>query len=226
MQWTETINKIIDYIEANLASKIETSNIAKIAGASFYNVQRVFVFVFNMTIMEYIRYRRLSLAALELVESNVKILDIAFKYGYSSNESFSRAFLQFHGILPSDARENFVKLKYCYRAEIEITAKAVVKIGKLKDLSVHHILNQIKIQNTYGIPFSALFPNEHAGIVRRDNDIMTMTCDNDKFFLATKKKFFPSFTDRFDGQNRQQKFKADIWPGGSDTELAIQQLEL
>ncbi|MDR0287853.1 MAG: AraC family transcriptional regulator [Clostridiales bacterium] len=189
MQWTETLNKVIDYIEGHLTDEINNDAIEKIAGASFYNFQRVFVFIFNMSVAEYIRYRRLSLAAVDLIESDSKILDIALKYGYETHESFSRAFIQFHGVLPSDAKVKDDDLKYCYKAEIETNIKANVRIGRLKEISVHHILNNAKIKKTHEIELTCLLPNDDTGTFNIYNGELTATCKDDKFSLLTADEY-------------------------------------
>ena len=69
---------------------------------------------------EYIRWRRLSLAGSELLQSNEKIIDLAMKYGYDTPESFSRAFTRFHGIAPSQAKNNSAVLKSFSRLSVKL----------------------------------------------------------------------------------------------------------
>ncbi|MEH7308872.1 AraC family transcriptional regulator, partial [Neobacillus drentensis] len=73
--------------------------------------KRMFSFLAGITLSEYIRRRRLSLAAFEFNNSNIKIIDVAMKYGYSSPDSFTRAFQNLHGVTPSEARNNGQQLK-------------------------------------------------------------------------------------------------------------------
>ena len=77
----------------------------------------------DVTVAEYVRRRRLTLAAQELVTSGDKIIDIALKYGYDTPESFARAFRKIHGITPSAAREPGVSLKVYPRLSFQITLK-------------------------------------------------------------------------------------------------------
>ena len=189
--WTETLIKAIDYIEEHLTDEINNDVIEKIAGASFYNFQRVFVFVFNMTVSQYIRYRRLSLAAMELLESGSKIVDIAFKYGYESHESFSRAFTQFHNVLPSNVKENDFMLNYCSKAEIETNVKANIKMSKLKEISTQHILSKIKVKKAHEINLSDLMPNDNSGIASIKSGELAASCQNDKFNLLTVDEYQP-----------------------------------
>lgn len=103
----ETLNNIqnaIDYIENNLCEHISIENIANEACMSTSSFRRCFLSLCGITVGEYIRLRRLTLAGKEIISSNKKIVDIAFKYGYESHESFSRAFLRFHNVSPLSAR--------------------------------------------------------------------------------------------------------------------------
>ena len=84
MDTLENMKKAIDYIEKNLDGEIEYSKIAQIALCSQYHFQRMFVFLIGIPLSEYIRRLRLTLAALDLQNTNDKVIDIAVKYGYSS----------------------------------------------------------------------------------------------------------------------------------------------
>lgn len=99
------------YIEDNLTNEIDFKVVARIAHCSEYHLKRMFSFLAGVTLSEYIRRRRLSLAAFELTNSNLKIIDIAVKFGYNSPDSFTRAFQNFHGVTPSEARNNGQQLK-------------------------------------------------------------------------------------------------------------------
>lgn len=98
------IKNAIKYIEANLTNELNIAQIAAQAYLSPFYFQKVFRVACGFTVGEYIRQRRLSLAAEELILSDAKIIDIALKYGYDSPDSFSRAFAKFHGISPSTAK--------------------------------------------------------------------------------------------------------------------------
>lgn len=102
----DLLNEMINYIEDNLTEDIDYNVLAKIVGISEYSLQRIFVFLTNISISEYIRKRRLSKALEELKTSDIKIIDLAIKYNYDSSISFSRAFKQYFGITPSECRNN------------------------------------------------------------------------------------------------------------------------
>ena len=111
MDWIVGMQKAIDYIEDNLTKVIDYDTVATQSFSSSYHFQRVFSILCGFTMGEYIRNRRLSLAGTELATGTAKVIDVALKYGYESPDSFAKAFKQFHGILPSQARNNGSNLK-------------------------------------------------------------------------------------------------------------------
>lgn len=121
MDWLSGMVRVIDYIEDHLTEEIDVNVVAKEAACSGFYLQKLFSIIFGMTIGEYIRCRRLSLAGNELSVSGGKVLDIALKYGYESSESFSRAFSKFHGINPSEAKKDGSKLNFFPRLFVKVT---------------------------------------------------------------------------------------------------------
>lgn len=106
------LNDMIDFIENNLKENIDYKDLAKIVGVNEYTIGRLFPILFGVTISEYIRKRRLTLAGRDLIQQKLKIMDVAISYGYESATSFSRAFYKFHGIKPSELKGNVSKLKF------------------------------------------------------------------------------------------------------------------
>lgn len=104
MDWANSIQRAIDYMEEHMTEKIDYAEVAKQASSSVFHFQRVFSVLCGMTLGDYVRMRRLSLAANDLVAQNDKVIDIAFRYGYETPESFTRAFTNFHGITPTEAK--------------------------------------------------------------------------------------------------------------------------
>lgn len=105
------MNEALKYIEKNLTNEINFKEVARIALCSEYHFRKIFSFLSGTSLTEYIRHRRLTLAAFELKESQVKVIDLAVKYGYHSPDSFTRAFQQMHGMTPSEARQHGHSLK-------------------------------------------------------------------------------------------------------------------
>lgn len=123
MDWLTNMNSAIDYIEAHLTDEIDFNMVAMKACCSSYNFQRMFSFITDMTLAEYIRRRRLTMAALELQNSDIKVIDVAVKYGYDTATSFARAFKALHGMPPAAAKEEGVVLKACSRISFHISIK-------------------------------------------------------------------------------------------------------
>lgn len=104
MDWISGLQRAIDYTEAHLTDEIDYEVVAKEACSSAFHFQRIFSILCGFTLGDYIRMRRLSVAAEALMRTDEKIIDIALRYGYDTPESFTRAFTKFHGITPSEAR--------------------------------------------------------------------------------------------------------------------------
>lgn len=96
------IEEVIDYIETNLTVEPDYNEMAKTMNLSVYEFRRIFSFIVGCPVSEYIRKRRLSLAAAEIMASNkADISKISEKYGYSNQSAFTRAFKEHHGVAPS-----------------------------------------------------------------------------------------------------------------------------
>ena len=109
--WIEGIQSSIDFMEEHLTEPLDITKIAGIAGLSPFYYQRIFGALCGITVGDYIRARRMTLAARELAGTDAKVIDTALKYGYDSPDSFARAFQRFHGISPSAAKEPGTPLK-------------------------------------------------------------------------------------------------------------------
>lgn len=123
MGWIESITDAINYIEENLTQKITMDDIAKYACISSFYFQKGFAMLCGFTVSDYIRKRRLSLAGSELIQSNQKIIDIALKYGYDSPDSFTKAFIRFHGVTPTAVRKEGAMIKSYAPLKINFTLK-------------------------------------------------------------------------------------------------------
>lgn len=99
------MNQAMQYIEDHLGEEIDSKELAKIALTSETYFKRLFSFLSGMPLSDYIRKRRLTQAAFELKQSDIKVIDLALKYGYTSPDAFTKAFQQVHGVTPTAARE-------------------------------------------------------------------------------------------------------------------------
>ncbi len=134
MDFLKNMNEAIKYIEENLTNDIDFKEVARRAFCSEYHFRRMFSFLTGITLSEYIRRRRLTLAAFELKDSNVKVIDIAMKYGYNSPDSFTRAFQNLHGITPSEARNNGHSLKAYPRITFHLSIKGAISSLKINEV--------------------------------------------------------------------------------------------
>ena len=130
--WIEGFQQSINFIEENLTGALEIDSIARAAALSPFYYQRIFGALCGMTVGEYVRARRMTLAAQELSGGDEKVIDIALKYGYDSPDSFAKAFQRFHGIAPSKAREVGAPLRSLAPLHIKISLEG----GKMLDYCI------------------------------------------------------------------------------------------
>ena len=128
MDFSDKLAKAVDYIEEHITDDIDFNHVARIICCEAYQFGRIFSYVVGTPLSEYIRNRRLSLAALELQTGLIKVVDVALKYGYDSPESFFRAFRKMHGITPKEAFSTGVKLKFYPRLNFKISIKGNVEM--------------------------------------------------------------------------------------------------
>ncbi|MFD1957290.1 GyrI-like domain-containing protein [Paenibacillus thailandensis] len=129
MDWLERMNGAIGYIEDHLLEEIDYAEAAKIACCSVHHFQRMFSFITEVPLSEYVRRRRLTLAAFDLQSAEAKVIDISLKYGYDSPEAFARAFQNLHGVTPSAVRQAQVRLKAYPRMAITLNIKGAIELN-------------------------------------------------------------------------------------------------
>ena len=105
MEWIQGMNEAVNYIEEHILEEPDLNELGKLAGCSAHHFQRIFTYIGGVTLTEYVRKRRMSLAAVDLKNENAKVIDVALKYGYDSPTAFNRAFQMIHGISPSQVRD-------------------------------------------------------------------------------------------------------------------------
>lgn len=128
MEWIKNFNNAIRYIEEHLTEDIDYEQLGKIACCSSYHFQRMFTYMANVTLSEYIRRRKMSLAAVDL-QQDEKVIDVALKYGYSSPTAFNRAFQSVHGIAPSSVKNSGVSIKSFPPLVFKITVKGAEEMN-------------------------------------------------------------------------------------------------
>lgn len=105
MDWIGKMKCAMDYIEGHILETLDSSLIAQQVGTTSFHFQRMFHIITGVTVSDYVRRRRLTLAAHEIALSNTTIIDIALKYGYESHAAFTKAFTKLHGFPPVCARQ-------------------------------------------------------------------------------------------------------------------------
>jgi AraC family transcriptional regulator len=143
MNWIKRMNTALKYVESQLLENPDVKEAAKIANSSEFHFQRFFYMLSGYTFAEYIRNRRLSLAAQDLLTKNEKIIDIAYKYGYETPESFSRAFLRLHGVSPRESRKENVRLKTFPPISFTLSVKGVTSMNyKIKSMESFRVVGK------------------------------------------------------------------------------------
>lgn len=127
--WTERMNSVMDYVEEHLNQEIREEDIRKIIACPFSLFHNSFTQITGISFSEYIRRRRLTLAAYDLQNTDEKIIDIAFKYGYQSADSFRVAFKRLHGHSPSDVRSSGITLTFYCKLHFTLNIKGVEKMN-------------------------------------------------------------------------------------------------
>lgn len=122
MSIIKSFNSTIDYIETVLEDEIDEKKITHLSGYSYAMFSRLFSILTETTLSEYLRGRKLTEAAIALRDTDEKVIEIAFRFGYESSDSFGTAFKNFHGFTPSEVR-NGKPFKLVSRIQLALTVK-------------------------------------------------------------------------------------------------------
>ncbi|MGE7667770.1 AraC family transcriptional regulator [Ureibacillus composti] len=144
----QEFNNLMDYIETHLTEEISGKDISKIVGLSDYHFKRMFSYMAGMSLNEYIKNRRLSVANVELI-NGAKVTDIAYKYGYQSIEGFSRAFREWCGFLPSEVTKNKIQKsfpKFTFFIDIRGGKSVEFKIERKDKFNIVGVSKRVPIQ--------------------------------------------------------------------------------
>lgn len=129
MEWIDSLNDALDYIEDHLLEDIDTVQLARLTYCSSYHFQRMFNYLVGISFSEYIRRRKMSLAAQDLLIKDNKVIDIALKYGYASPTAFNRAFKSVHGVAPSMIKNQGVIIKSYPPLRLKLIVKGVEEMN-------------------------------------------------------------------------------------------------
>ena len=125
MEWADRLNQVMDYVDARLTEPMDEREIARIAACPYAQFQHGFARASGISFSEYVRRRRLTAAALELQNTDARVLDVALKYGYASPDAFRVAFRRLHGISPAEVRRPGASIAFCCKLRFEFRVTGV-----------------------------------------------------------------------------------------------------
>lgn len=153
LDWINSLQQSITYIESHLEEELNVKDVANTIQMSPYHFQHGFQLITGYSITEYIRCRRLYLAALLVLTRQKKIIDIAYTYRYSTPDSFTKAFRRFHGISPIQLRDHPEKLRIFLPLKIKLTIQG----GEDMDYIIEKVDSFQVIGLATTIPFSSAY---------------------------------------------------------------------
>lgn len=148
MDMLKQLNSAVRLIEDNLRGEIDFDKAAGLACVSKDSFMRFFVYMTGMTLNEYIRRRRLTLAAFDLRNSDFRVIDVAVLYGWDSADAFSKAFKRQHGVTPAQARDPYEALNIYPPVSFSILIKGATKMDfkiiEPADIEVYGVSDQFE----------------------------------------------------------------------------------
>ena len=238
MEWIERLNDAIGYIEEHLTDEIDYEQLGRIACCSAYHYQRMFTYMAGITLAEYIRRRKMSLAAVDLQGGEARIIDIAEKYGYRSPTAFNRAFQSFHGIAPSSVKNEGTSVKSFSPIVFKITVKGATEMNyKIEKKEAFRIIGisaplDQEIENNFAVVPQMWQEASTNGTLQKLASMMdtppmgllgVSACNNEeqwKYYIAVS-------STKPTGEFEQYTIPAATWAifSGSGTNQSIQKLE-
>ncbi|RNA68571.1 AraC family transcriptional regulator [Alteribacter keqinensis] len=159
MTLVESLKQTINIIEKALPDSVSMEEAAKTAHMSPAHLQKAFTVLTGMTVGEYIRKRRLTLAAEELTRGDRRVIDIALAFGYETPESFAKAFRRQHGIAPKEARNPGARLSCYNRLLIHVTLKGekamnyrIEEREEFQAVGIHREMSMVDNEQSRKIP--------------------------------------------------------------------------
>ncbi len=222
MNWIQSLSKAVQYVEEHMTDEINIDDLASVSFTSGSHFQLIFHMVMGMTVGEYIRNRRLSLAAQELLQPNNKIIDIAMRYQYETPESFSKAFTRFHGVPPSKVKRGKVKVFHPLSIKITIQGGFEMTSKLIDEFCWNEIQEQAGVETTAAEKYKRLV--SWAGKARRQNpnvfdDLTAWILDDsewvDEKLAENEQILMQGVFARFKEQNAQlRKYLKELEPSG------------
>jgi AraC family transcriptional regulator len=172
------LNRAMTYIEEHIDNDMVLEDVASVTAYSPYHFGRLFYYIAEMPLSEYIRKRKLSLAAMKLQSGNERVIDIAIMYGYDSADSFTRAFVKQHGVTPSQARQPGVSLTIFPPLAFQIKIEGVQ--------AMNWRIEEREAFDVFG--FERVFTNEESDIVPKFWDELKENGEYDRLCTAAGAK--------------------------------------
>ncbi len=170
MEWTESLTKAIEYMETHMLEPIETTEVARAAKIPSLYLQKGFKIMTGYTLGEYVRYRRLYLAAVDLLTNGDKVINLALKYGYETPESFTKAFTRFHGISPVHLKKNTQKIRSFHPLKVKVSIEG----GE----SLPYTIEEMEAFHLIGKPFRCSMEQSFEVIPKFWDDFKKQAIDN------------------------------------------------
>ncbi|MEC0110012.1 AraC family transcriptional regulator [Paenibacillus taichungensis] len=217
------LNEGLSYIEENLMDSVDMKEVARIACCSEYHFTRMFSFLSGITLSEYIRRRRLTLAALELSRNDTKVIDVALKFGYTSPDSFARTFQSMHGVTPSEAKNHGPSLKAFPRMTFQLTIQGGSEMNyRIEDKEAFRIVG---ISKRVSIVFNGVNPDIAAMYQRLTPELI----ETIKGLSNVQPLGIISASAHFSEERMEEKGELDHYIGAATTQEApegLSQLEV
>ena len=161
------INNVLDYVEENLCGNLDEEAVSKIACCSFQQFLRIFSYITEISLSEYIRRRRLTIAAIELKHSRQNIIDTAIRCGYDTHSGFSRAFRMYHDATPTEVIEGIKEPKIFDRLFFLSPSSAKSKVYRIEE-------GDVKMAKLTNIEFKKFGPYK---VIGRSAETKLMSSD-------------------------------------------------
>lgn len=153
MEWLSVIRRAIQYAEEHLLEEQSMETVAREVGVSPFYLQKGFKIMTDYSLSEYVRNRRLYLAALDVLGDRGKVIDLALQYGYETPESFTKAFVRFHGVSPMQLKKHPAKIKVFLPLKIKVTIQGGNEmdyvVEKMKGFEVIGFAREFSFETSY-----------------------------------------------------------------------------
>ncbi|WP_405114068.1 AraC family transcriptional regulator [Micromonospora sp. NBC_01405] len=202
----DRLNEAMTYVERHLDQRIEVAEMARIAVTSEYHFRRMFSALAGMPLSEYVRRRRLTVAAAEVLAGESTLLDVAVRYGYGSAEAFGRAFQAVHGVGPGEARRTGAVLRSQPRVSFRLIVEGCTSMRyRVTEKDAFHLVGR-----------KARVPLVHEGmnpaIVAFVKSIDAGTVERIEALSDQEPRGIVNVSDKL-GDNREEGVELDYWHG-------------